>query len=306
MEVRYDKILGHKSIIVEGRSKRPQYYDSGDSNVQHRLSCVFCPGEEYLTTQEYLRRGSKNLWEQRLILNKYPFISGSLGQHFVIIETPLHNMEFWDFSLGEIFERLLFWQESCRFIYTQFKPLHIFLFKNRGKEAGASINHTHSQLLAMQFIPDKILVEIKKSYSNGDCLYCQLLKNELSSPRLIKTTSNFVSLTTYAPHFNYEAIILARFHNLSLNILEENEVRELSSHLLLLLTGLKKLNCSYNIYFHMDLSSNGRLHFHLKIVPRLSIYGGYELGAGEYVISVSPEEAAQFFLSCQNEKSEKL
>lgn len=301
MEIRRDKILGHKSIIVEGRAKRPQYYEN--SKLQQELACVFCPGVEHLTTQEYLRKGSKNFWEQRLILNKYPFISGSLGEHLVIIETPIHNKEFWDFSENELFERLIFWQESCHFVSSKFKPIYIFLLKNRGREAGASITHTHSQLLALQFRPDKLIIETEKSYENGNCHYCELLKNELPSQRNIKTSDNFATLAVYAPRFNYETIIMAKSHSLSFGALKEEELKEMSSHLFLILKGLQNLNCAYNIYFHNGFSVDDYLHFHLKIVPRLNIYGGYELGAGEYIISVSPEEAARFFLSCSKQNN---
>ncbi len=297
MEVRRDKILGHKSIIVEARSKRPQYYD--DNKQSQGLSCVFCPGEEHLTTQEYLSKGSKYYWHQRLILNKYPFISGSLGDHFVIIETPIHSKEFWDFSQDELLQIILFWQDSCRFLKSEFKPVYIFLFKNRGKEAGASIAHSHSQLLVMQFKPDKLIFETKKAYENGICHYCELLNNELDSQRNIKTTDNFVTLTVYAPRFNYETIVMSRHHNLSFIALNETELRELSSHLYFLLKGLKKLDCAYNIYFHNVFSSDDYLHFHLKVIPRINIHGAYELGTDEYIISVSPEEATRFFLSCE-------
>lgn len=293
MEIRFDKILEHKSIINPVRSKRPQYFEKPKET--QNLSCVLCPGMEMLTPEEFLRKGDGNIWKMRLVLNKFPFIEGDLGKHFVIIESREHIKEFWDFTDDDLLDALIFWRDVYNFLNFEYKPEYIFLFKNRGKDSGASIMHVHSQILSLNFRPEKLIAEVNNSYENNACLYCDLIKKELKGERLIKETKNYATLTVYAPRLNYETIIISKAHTSYFESLDNDQLIELRDHLRNILNGLRDLNCSYNIYFHNAPKHESGLHFYLRILPRLNIIGSYELGTGEYIITVSPEDAADFY-----------
>lgn len=297
MEVRFDKILGHKSIIVERRKKRPFQFGLKEKKEKRKITCFFCPGMEKFTPKEFLRKGDENFWEMRMIKNKFPIFEGENQGHFVIVEAREHNKKFWDLEQNEIFEILKFWRKVYDFLDFELKPKYIFLFKNEGEKAGASIEHMHSQVIAVDFVPDMIKKEIKRSYDeNGNCLYCKLMEEEKQQKeRVIFETENFLTLSSYAPRFNYEVFIGLKKHLSFFKEFSDSLLNELSLHFRNILKGLKLLGLDFNIYFHNSVEKNFKLHFHIRILPRDNIHGGYELGAQEYVITVLPETCAKFF-----------
>jgi UDPglucose--hexose-1-phosphate uridylyltransferase len=133
------------------------------------------------------------------------------------------------------------------------------------------------------------------------CPYCDVISVEKSSFRRCFENNNFISFTPYASRFNYEVWIFPKKHYISITQLDDWELLELAQMLKKILLKLKELNVSYNFFIHnspQNYINNNQvkgMHFHLEICPRISIYGGFELGSEVIINTVSPESAARFY-----------
>ncbi|MCK4656433.1 MAG: galactose-1-phosphate uridylyltransferase, partial [candidate division Zixibacteria bacterium] len=166
-ELRKDPILGRWVIISTERGKRPSDFAS-QPRVREPKMCPFCPGNEHLTPPEILAvRPDKSEpnspgWILRVISNKYPalMIEGDLnregegmfdkmngvGAHEVIIETPHHNLDLVDLSLQEIEMVIDAYRMRVEDLRKDIRFRYVMIFKNQGEMAGASLEHSHSQL----------------------------------------------------------------------------------------------------------------------------------------------------------------
>ncbi len=180
-ELRRDPIAGRWVIIATDRAKRPADFVRQPIEVRGAANCPFCENREFKTPPEvlsYRTQGRPNEpgWSLRVIPNKFPAlrIEGDLtrqgdgmydkmngvGAHEVLIESPSH-----DLSLGDLSEKQvedLFWAYRDRIndLRKDKRLRYIILFKNHGEAAGASLEHTHSQLIALPVVPKRALEEI--------------------------------------------------------------------------------------------------------------------------------------------------
>lgn len=265
-------------------------------------------------------------WSVRVIPNKFPALEqregGKLpdfagpggwnlfqnfdgyGVHEVIIETPDHNRQLDALSVGEMSlvlsafrERILALSEDHRLKYVQ-------IFRNHRQEAGASIEHPHGQLLALPYIPpllEKEYQRCREYYSeNKRCLLCTLLeKEEESRERVILENDSFLAYIPFAAPLPFTTWIVPRKHVSSLEKGEEGWEEELAPLLkdFLLKLDTKLEDPPYNLYFHLaPLRSGPRpdYHWHLEIIPKLTIVAGLEMATGTFINVSRPEEAAKF------------
>lgn len=323
-ELRKDPITGRWVIIAAERGKRPT--DFVGSSIQMRGGfCPFCYGNEDHTPSEILcyrsDGGASNTpgWMLRVVPNKYPAlgIEGSLnrqgeglfdkmngiGAHEVIIETPDHNASLATLSeqavedvLWAFRDRMLDLRKDKRFRY-------ILIFKNHGEAAGASLEHSHSQLIALPIVPKLVREEIEGSkahYSFKErCVYCDIIRQELDScSRVIDENADFVVISPYAPRFPFETWLLPKTH---VSCFEEAQKREYQNLSRILKTTLLKVDQvlghpPYNMVIHtspITESLNDFYHWHIEIMPKLSKIAGFEWGTGFYINPVPPEEAAR-------------
>ncbi|MFZ2970159.1 MAG: HIT domain-containing protein, partial [Minisyncoccia bacterium] len=141
-----------------------------------------------------------------------------------------------------------------------------------------------------RLIKDKI--QAVKQYDK--CPYCDIILKEEKSERFIYSNDDFIVFSPFAPRFNYEAWVFPRKHYLNMENLSENEFRNLSESIKIILSKLGAINAPYN--FHLNLSpKNEDLHFHFEITPRMNKWAGFELATDSYVITTSPENSAKFY-----------
>ena len=329
MELRKDYVLPRFVYIAANRAKRPRDLakkeqllqngesdnDKGESAKAHLLSkasCPFCPGNEIMTTCEIGRiplQGSKDLWDMRWFKNKFPIAdlkgnnkintdnnfftySDSFGRHEILVETNNHTEQFWDFSPKRVTQIFKIYVERENELKKIKGIQYVVIFKNHGEQAGISLIHSHSQILAINHIPAIVLQKSINSSKYGDCAYCRILNIEKDSLRRVFETENFVSFTPYASRSMFEVNIFPKRHVRFFSELEEN-FDELSELLLRILKRLKVINAPFNINF-IESPNSFDLHFHISIEPRLSTWAGVEL-TGTYVNSMSPEDAAAFY-----------
>ncbi len=329
-ELRKDPVLGRWIIISKERKKRPTDFPVEVSTGAGGF-CPLCPGNESFTPPEVLAFRNDGMaangagWNVRVVPNKFPalIIEGDLskegvglydrmngiGAHEVIIETPNHNYSFADFSQAEISlvfkaykERIIDLEKDHRFRY-------VMVFKNHGQAAGASLEHSHSQLIALPILPRMIVSELEGAKSHYKykerCIFCDIIRQEIQQKeRIVCQNDRFITIMPFAPRTPFEMWILPKRHSSAFYSQDDAELRALAE---LFSESLQRLckcipNVPYNYVLHTDPLRSGGLeyfHWHFEIVPKLTSIAGFEWGSGFYINPLPPEEAALFLRESQ-------
>lgn len=312
-------------LFAPNRSKRPE--DFGQEPASPDVSslpeldpkCVFCPGNEaYNLDFELFPPGPD--WKVRVIPNKYEALGHGggrqrndfysvregVGDHEVIITRP-HNL-LTAFLPDDVMDaNLLAYQERMRDLSRHPEVHYVHILQNHGKAAGASLLHPHSQIFATPFVPEFIHDEVVRSYvyfeQNGSCAHCQMIMHELKERvRVVSDSEDFLVFAPFASRVPYALRIIPKRHMASFTDMTEAERASLGQ---VLKDSLQKLfyqlkNPPYNYYIHtlpvsQDLITrydDRSYHWHLEILPRMNVWGGFELGSEVYVNTIMPEAAA--------------
>lgn len=304
-EIRVD-FLGRVVILTPSRALRP--HELG-SSAAHPLpssppssppsSCFFCPGNEHMTPPEIARVQSddKKSWLLRCFPNAFPALSKNFpkafGIHEIIVETPVHNQRLSELGEGEIARYLLFLSSRLRAHLSFRKIKSIALFKNDGPAAGASIVHSHTQLIGLPFIPPnlKLLQKVCKS----SCPFCLLDADE----HYLKIISDgqFLAVAPWAPCFNHEVWIVPKAHIPSIADLDEHAIGLLAKMLRQILRAQDSiLNFpSYNLIFHIAPLRHKNFHFFIQLCPRIGQWAGFEIGFRAFMNSIMPQDTALLY-----------
>lgn len=313
-EYRRDPVTGRWVVVAPERSLRPMSLAGAQSRHRpdgERRPCPFCPGEEHDTPHEvYALRDAGTAaddpgWRLRVVPNKFPAVranSPAYGAHEVVIETPDHvsnPTQLSDDQLRDTLEafrnRLLAHAADPRLVYAS-------VFKNVGAEAGASLGHTHSQVVATPFVPDLIAAELSgaRAYhaEHGRCVFCDLLRQ--AGERVVFETEHFAAFAPFAPRFAYELCVMPKAHAARFESLTESlELARLLKRTLRALDAVLS-EPAYNLYLHaapLRSPDLDHFHWHLEILPRTSRPAGFEWGSGCFVVDTSPERAAALLRS---------
>lgn len=325
-ELRKDPVTGRWVIISTEREKRP----SRLLGIQHTDApnefCPFCEGNEEHTPSEilaYRKNGSEKDspgWTLRVVPNKYPalHVEGELhregegmfdkmngiGAHEVVLETPGHEMTLSRMELKDIEnvfwafrDRVLDLKRDGRFRY-------ILIFKNQGEAAGATLDHSHSQIIALPIVPKLPGEEIagSKAYFNYKerCVYCDIITQEKTeTTRLIEENASFVAISPFAPRFAFETWILPKVHSAFFENAQKKEYENLSKILQIVLRKMDRVLDvpPYNLIIHsspVHENTQDYYHWHVELIPKLSKVAGFEWGTGFYINSIPPEESARY------------
>jgi len=312
MQLRKDYILNKWSYISATRSNRPHNYRSVVHNDEvHPKDCPFCAGKEHLTPPETGRvEKEKGKWLVRWFPNKYPALTPaetqkeisnnqffqaytSFGIQEVIIETP-DKRQMVDLNSEHLSIILKVYNHRIEELSKIKGIKYVMVFKNRRKGAGASIVHSHSQVIATGKMPALIEEEILAFNQYKTCPYCDIIKAEQFGPRKVFEDEYFLAFTPYAPRFNYEIWIFPRTHMKKLRELTQEQYISLAIMLNKILKKLNDISAPYCFYIQYA-PNNKDFHWHLEVLPRVNIRAGFELSGGDSIVSVSPEEAAEFY-----------
>ena len=318
-EFRKDPTVDRWVIIATERAKRPVHREASDTAL-----CPFCAGNESLTPPEVLvfrdqsdPSGLPN-WTVRVVPNKYPALvpDGSrlettsenyearigTGAHEVIIESPHHVTDVTLLSESQFGAVLRAYRSRIMELRTDKRFRYILIYKNQGTEAGATLEHVHSQLIAMPMIPKLILEEIEtaKNYyqANRRCVFCDVIRKETASERFVTGNARYLVICPFAPRFPYETWILPKQHA---SLFERNTQPDDVDLARILRETLIRLNRSlggpaFNYFIHsnpLDQGENSYYHWHMEIIPKLIQVGGFEWGSGSYINTVTPEQSAR-------------
>ena len=335
-EFRKDPIIDRWVVIATDRSRRPSDF-TPPPLPPAPVSSVFSPGNEEKTPPEVFQIGraasapaNTSGWRVRVVPNKFPALSlkgdvdshavgmfdvlNGVGAHEVVIE---HPEAAWDMAdakpgeMGEVIEayiqRNLELSEDARFRY-------ILTFRNAGTAAGASINHPHSQIIALPIIPkqtrDQLQVARDHYRAKRRSIFGDMVRQELESgERVVESDEHFVVLCPYASRFPFEMQIFPLRQQHDFTRMNAAEKAALSA---MLPRALKRIKLAlgtpgYNMMFQTAPVVRPRAGapdywatieqdfcWRIDILPRLTHVAGFEWGTGVYINPVSPEQAAQF------------
>ena len=210
----------------------------------------------------------------------------------MIVDSPLHRENPADFSQQHM-ENLI-WAYRDRYAHYCSDGLvkYVSVFKNWGKEAGASLSHSHSQLVTLPIIPPLIKRELDAISRASFCPFCNIVEQERQSCRLIDENGDWILIAPFYSQAPYETWIMPKRHFANLEEMHEAEGRSLAA---LLKQGSGKLRCLLNDppYNYMIFQLPSRYHLNIRIQPAVSKIAGFERSTGMYINSVMPEEAAE-------------
>jgi UDPglucose--hexose-1-phosphate uridylyltransferase len=296
-------------VIAPARARRPgaerRSNERGPSDI---VGCPFCEGRESATPPETLALGPPGRpadapgWRVRVVPNKFPAFGpwsdegdrasglfarrAARGRQEVVIHSPRHIRTLADLSMRELEWVVEAWQARAMAAREEGFP-YMQALVNEGAAAGASLQHSHSQLVWLIEEPPLVVQERQTQAAEGGCVLCRVLAEELEQRiRIVSERDGLVLLCPFAGRQPYELLVAPR----------ECESDPFTSNLLgsalaLVAEGLRRLHVAegtvpVNVWVH------AAGHWHLEVVPRLTVLAGLELGAGYFVNTLAPESAA--------------
>lgn len=344
-EIRINPIVPSESVLVAtARSMRPKKAEdpAPRDTRQHVDTCPFCTGNETLTPPEIARYGADgDSWQIRIVENLYPVLGDDrsqpnlsfglqqtidgYGRHEVIIDNSAHGIAIHEMAESHLAMLFGAYRDRIQQLYNSNSRLrYVLAFKNFGPAAGASIAHTHSQIIAMPVIPDNVQAEVDNSRKFYDkqqqCIFCTLIDEALTfeatiyakesgevhrkinvGQYVIERGKKFIAIKPFASRYEWEVHILPLEHQADFLHINDDDFADLAAVMKRTMARLDAVlgGVQYNYFLHSlphDThceDCHASYHWHLEICPRTSIPTGFELGSGLFVNTVAPEQAAE-------------
>jgi len=323
-ELRHNPMNGEWVIIATERAKRPHELIKKTGEMKRPSSysgaCPLCPGNEHMTPPETMRIGWNGKWQVRVVPNKFAALSSQgepfrrthglrrfvngVGIYEVIVGSPDHNRTPALMSPGEVELILECYRQRYIAISEDQRIDLVTIFKNHGADAGTSLEHPHSQVIAAPILPSEVqrrMEDALRFYNEeGQCLGCRVLREELDdSVRIIQETPHFVAFIPYASLSPFSLYIFPRRHMASFGEIQPEEISDLARILQDVLAklyyGLENPAYNYVIRTAPNANSYSRyFHWYLSLIPRLTKVAGFEMGSGMYINVTLPEADADF------------
>lgn len=343
-EIRINPVVPSEAVLVAtARSMRPK---KEEPPVPHDIrahvdTCPFCSGNEDKTPSPLARIPAQGDWKLRIVENLYPVLGDDhenphfafglqqtidgYGRHEVVIDHASHGIRMHEMSVEHLTLLLSTYRTRMDELYHSNNRLkYVLVFKNFGPAAGASISHTHSQIIAMPVVPGNVQAEVRNStaffQANHRCIFCSLIDEALTFEAtlydrgsgevrrkinvgqfVIERSNRFVAIKPFASRYEWEVHILPLEHASDFLDTPAEDLADLAR---ILKRTMARLNAvlggvQYNFFFHSlphgaeYAESAPAFHWHLEICPRTSIPTGFELGSGLFVNTICPEDAAE-------------
>jgi UDPglucose--hexose-1-phosphate uridylyltransferase len=324
-EWRFDPLTGRPVLISPDRAERP---------IRSSVACPFCAGHESETPAEvlaYREPGSPANspgWRVRVVPNRYAAVrldadepetpnpslalrvprqsngarsaseagngSPGVGIAEVFIECPHHETAFRNLSLEQVTDVLRAWRERLRFWHDDGRIAFAQVFKNEGPAAGASVEHCHSQLIGITFVPPQVADELRRSAET--CSTCDWLAHERHGPRFVFESERFAVVCPIAPRFPGETWIIPKVHAREFETTDEGVLGELANTMRDLLTRIDRAFAGpdFNLIVRSaPFRGDGSFHWRIEVLPRTTTTAGWEWGTGLLINTMFPERAAE-------------
>lgn len=328
-ELRKDPVVGRWVIISTERSRRPGHFTPEPAANSGNGFSPFAEGREDMTPPEVWsdratgKPANSPGWTVRVVPNKFPAleIEGSLdrrgeglydkmngvGAHEVVIETPDSEKQFADLPVDQIQRVLIAWRERMDDLRKDPRLRYVLVFKNHGAGAGASLEHSHSQIIATPIIPRMVQEEL-----DGARRYFELKERpvfsdiidqetgEAQGRRVVSQSARYIALAPFAPRFPFETWVLPKVRRAAFHTIDDDaEMLEIAT---ILKDTLARLNAAldsppYNLVLHtapVGEPDHPYYHWHIEIMPKLTRVAGFEIGSGFYINPTPPEDAARY------------
>lgn len=319
-ELRFNLVSKDWVVIATGRAKRPESFaqQKREEEAESQKDCFFCDlkGQEP-PVLEY--KNEKGEWEVAVIPNKYPafFHSKNLheralgpyslmdgvGFHEVVL-TRDHKKSLGELPIGQIRKVIDAYQERYLELANEENVNYVSIFHNHRREAGASVAHPHSQIIALPLIDPNLQRSLNGSRlffeNQGKCVHCQMLEWDLEeNQRIIYQNEKFVVLVPFASRVAFETRIYPKEHHAYFERIKDKDKDLLADAMKQALARIfKGLNDpAYNFFLHTspcDGKDYDHYHWHFEILPKTSVWAGFELGTGIEISTVEPEKAAEY------------
>jgi len=332
-ELRKDPVVGRWVIIATERGRRPSDFKVPPLSQEEVGFCPFCEGNESKTPPEIFafRKPQTHAngpgWDIRVVPNKFPALRvegdiekmgvgmydkmNGIGAHEVIIETPQHPLRLEEQPIEGIAKVFETYKIRLEDLIKDSRMRYILIFKNQGAAAGATLEHSHSQLIATPITPKRVKEELNGAEEyhqyKDRCVFCDVMREELGEKtRLVYDNEHFVAFCPFASRFPFEVWVMPRRHHPDYHSMTAPELHSLAECMKTTLTRLSKaLNQpQYNYILHTGPVRWARrgywatldydFHWHIEIMPRLTRIAGFEWGSGFYINPTLPEEAAKY------------
>ncbi len=342
-EIRINPIIPTESVLVAtARNMRPKKAEQPVARDRrpHVGTCPFCYGNEHMTPPAIATYPDQGQWHIRIVENLYPVLGDDhryrnlnlglqqtidgYGRHEVIIDHSQHGIAVHEMSNEHLVELFSAYRTRMEQLYQSNEQLrYVLVFKNFGPAAGASIPHTHSQIIGMPVVPHNVRAEVDHSRlyytKNHHCIFCSLIDEALTfeatiydrdsgaiqrrisvGQYVVERGERFIAIKPFASRYEWEVHILPLAHDAEFLRVTQADLADLARVLRRTMARLEAVieGAQYNYFLHsLPHSPDSRgceasYHWHLEICPRTSIPSGFELGSGLFVNTISPEEAA--------------
>lgn len=319
-ELRQDIVTGDWVVIATARAKRPEEFVTSHETLIDDGPSLFENPEQSGQEKDVLiyKRGEDD-WSLRVFPNKYPAVSRGrtarsleegpyfamtgVGYHEVIV-TRDRNRHLAILDTWQVAEVLDAYQERYLTLMNKASVKYIQVFHNHGKSAGASIAHPHSQLIALPVISPyvKSILDGAEQYyqSHHERVYSLMVEYEVGAKkRLVFENDDFVVFAPFASRAAFELWVVGKRPNAYFERLTDTEkfscAEALQRALQSLYYGLE--NPDYNFYLYTAPaggSDGAHFQWHIQILPRTSIWAGFELSTGIEISTLPPEQAAEY------------
>jgi UDPglucose--hexose-1-phosphate uridylyltransferase len=327
-ELRLDPMTARWVIISNEKDLGPDGYDIESPRIDGEGKCPFCVGNESLTPPEVDADREKATssdmpgWITRTVPNKFPALKNEpdlnrsgvgmfdmmngVGEHEVIVEDVDHNKQLADLDVEQIKKVINVYKRRSVELGRDDRFKYVLIFKNYGLAAGASLEHSHTQLISLPVIPKRVMEELECAHKYYDykerCVFCDITRQELEyRHREICENDDFIAFCPFASRSPFEISIVPRQHQAYFTDISDGQIDSFARILKEILMRIRQAlkNPPYNFIIHTTpLNGNNDVqdyyHWHVEVMPKLSKIAGFEWGSGFYINSTSPETASRY------------
>ncbi|MBF0511901.1 MAG: galactose-1-phosphate uridylyltransferase [Candidatus Omnitrophica bacterium] len=325
-EMRRDPLIGRWVIIDGSRFKGLEDFPREENTPSRQAICPFCPGREDQTPNEvdavrpFKTPPDTPGWLVRTVPNKFPVLSPEgaiqkdgygiydqmtgIGAHEILIEGPDHEKTVTELSKEEMQAVISQYQSRYRQLSSDSRVKYVTIFKNFGASAGATVEHGHSQIIALPMVPKTVLEELKGAEDyyqyRGRCVFCDMIAQEYQDKeRIIDENNSFLAFCSFVPRYAFETWIVPKAHGADFSTIEKVMQDQLAQILQSVLQKIRKVlsNPSYNYYLHTAPTGYGHgesYHWHIEIIPKLTRSVGFEWATGLHIVPTFPQDAARY------------
>ena len=315
-QLRLDPLTGRWVVITAERGQRPNAFlqRSHEALTDNPPRCPFCPGHEEDTPNPIGSIEGEDGWSARLIPNLFPAFTGhepmavenlgplymqapTSGSHEVLVFSPEHKDTLADLPGDHVEKLMRMLRDRVAEHATDPGLRYTQIIVNFGREAGASVEHPHGQLLGMPFVPRELMEE-QGGFARfrGNCIMCATVESEdWVNLRVVHDDPDVLVFCPFWSGVPYEMLLVPRQHHGHLNTASDDQVNAMGRALQTALLALRDAagDVAYNIVVHFaPFRSPTDFHWHVHVLPKITTPAGFELGTGVPINVVSPETAA--------------